>query len=161
MSRRRGVALIELIAACLIFAVAMGAMLQAWRLCFSLSAQGREQALASQIARAELEMSKIQGFNNLPLGTLVNGSDPYTGKWTDPAKYYDIDGLELASTAPASARAFSCVRTGRDYGVLKASSGNTYTLASTTLRSVVVRVYRLADNSQLVRMGVHLTRGGV
>ncbi|HSI72111.1 MAG TPA: hypothetical protein VK934_02955 [Fimbriimonas sp.] len=160
MGRRRGIALIELIVACLIFALAMMAMFQAWRLCFSLSVEGREQALASQIARGELEMSKIQGFNNLPLGTL-SSSTAYTGKWTEGARYYDFNGVPLSSTAPASLRAYYSVRNGTDTDVLRSATGDSYTLATTSLRSVVVKVYRVLDSQQLVKMGVHITRGGL
>jgi hypothetical protein len=160
MTRRRGIALIELIAASLVFGLAMLAMFQAWRLCFSLSIEGKEQALASQIARGELEMSKIQGFYNLPIGTLA-AYNSYNGTWTEPEKYYDVNGLPLAATALASRRVYSSLRTGTDKGVLKSASGDSYTLASTTLRSVVVKVNRISDGAQLVRMGVHLTRGGL
>jgi hypothetical protein len=157
---RSGIALIELIAACVIFALAMLAMFQTWRLCFSLSIEGKEQALASQIARGELEVSKIQGFNNLPLGTLTS-STSYTGKWTEAARYYDANGVALASTAPSAMRAFYSVRSGTDSDVLRSATGDSYTLASTSLRSVVVKVYRVLDNQLLVKMGVHITRGGL
>jgi Tfp pilus assembly protein PilV len=162
VARRRGIALIELIAAAVIFGIATMAAFQAWRLCFKLSAEGKEMALASQIARAELEVSKIQGFNNVPIGTMVAGSNPATGTWTEATKYHDLNGLSLASGASEASRYFSSVRSVKDVGVLKSTSSvDTYALATTTLRSVIVKVTRVSDNTQLVRMGIHLTKGGL
>jgi hypothetical protein len=161
MARNRGIVLAELIVATLVFATAMLAGFQAWRLCFKLAAEGREAALSSQIGRAELEMTKIQGFNNLPIGSVTSATEPYTGEWTEAETYYDVNGLELADNAPVSSRYYSSVRKGTDTGVMINTTGTTYSLASTTLRSVVVQVKRVSDGAVLTNMGVYLTRGGL
>jgi hypothetical protein len=162
IKRQRGIALLELIIASVIFAMAMLGMFQAWRLCFSLSAQGKEEAVASQIGRAELELSKIQGFYNVPIGdSIVSGVAPYTGTWSEAAKYYDINGLPLDASAPAAQRIFSSERSGTDVGVLRVLDGSQYTLAPTTLRSVLVTVKRVSTGEKLRTMGLHLTRGGL
>jgi hypothetical protein len=160
--RQRGIALVELIIASVIFAMAMLGMFQAWRLCFTLSIQGNEEAVASQIGRAELEMSKIQGFWNVPIGSSVtNGVAPYSGTWTEAAKYYDANGTPLALGAPATQRIYWSVRSGTDIGVLRQLDGTAYTLAPTTLRSVSVTISRVSDGELLRKMGLHLTRGGL
>ncbi len=159
--RQRGVALVELVIASVIFALAMLGMFQAWRLCFSLATQGREEALASQIGRAEMEVTRIQGFDNVPLGEIVSGASPYRGAWTDAVRYYDTDGLALDSSAISSRRFFSSVRSGTDYGVLREQSGSKYSLAPSTLRSIVVTVKRVADGESIVTMGIHLAKGGL
>ncbi|MEZ0325269.1 MAG: prepilin-type N-terminal cleavage/methylation domain-containing protein [Fimbriimonas sp.] len=159
--RQRGVALIELVIASVIFAMAMLGMFQAWSLCFSLSTQGREEALASQIGRAELEISKIQGFDNVPLGTILAGYTPYRGAWSDTVRYYDVNGVALAAGAASNLRFFSSMRSGTDYGVLREQDGTRYRLAPTTLRSILVTVKRVAGNETLRTMGLHLTKGGL
>jgi hypothetical protein len=160
--RQRGVALVELVIASVIFAIAMLGMFQAWRLCFNLATEGKEEAVASQIGRGELEMSKIQGFYNLPIGSnVVNSTAPFNGTWTEADKYYDADGTALPSGAATTRRVYSSSRSGSDAGVLRVLDGTAYALAPTTLRSVVVTVKRVSDSKVLRTMGVHLTRGGL
>ncbi len=159
--RQRGIALVELVIASVIFAMAMLGMFQAWRLCFSLYAQGREEAIASQIGRAELEMAKIQGFVNLPKGALVGSGSPYRGTWTDAIRYYDDAGVELAAGASTNLRVFSSVRRGVDRDVLRLADGSGYALAPTSLRSILVTIKRVTPDETIRTMGLHLTRGGL
>lgn len=161
MHRRRGLALIELVAAATIFAVSMMAMFQVWRLCFGMSGEGRDISVASQIARTDLETVRLLGFTNLPLGKIVPNVTPLQGSWTNPVVYCDKDGNLLASGADASLRYYSLTRSGVDTAALLGKDGISYTLGLSSVRSVLASVTRLKDNKVMCTMGVKLVKGGL
>jgi len=158
MRKNSGIALIELLAAASVFVVATVSMFQVWRLCFGISDDARDTAVAGQIARRELEQYKALGFYNVQVGTL---SASNTGTWTASTKYFDRLATVVAENAEASKKTFSVVATGTDDRVLASSDGKTYSLDFNSLRTILVKVTRVSDSKVMYTMATQLTRGGL
>jgi prepilin-type N-terminal cleavage/methylation domain-containing protein len=166
--RNRGFTLIEGIVATFILAVVIVAMFGSWSACFSQSAQMSETTSSAQICQSELEMAKVFGAANLPLGTY--SSSTATGTWTGAyitstgwtsgaTAYFTFTGTQVASSSSTGAY-FSLQMTITDSNVL-AGTGTTYTLAQTSLRSALVTVKNIQTGAVDFTMATNLVQGGL
>jgi len=157
----KGFSLVEVLIAALVIAVGLAAVVSLWTTSFTQIEEARRQEVAAQLARHDLEKAKVQGFWNLPLGTLANVGGYQVGIWTGPIEYYDRSGNPLDFGDPEAARCFSLQRVVTDYSVAPAKESTQYILLfnSKRIARTVVRSY---SNGELrADMGMCLVRGGV
>jgi len=166
--RSRGFTLIEAVVATFILVVVVAAMFGSWSACFNQSAQIQEITGAANIAQSELEIAKVYGALNMPLGTYNSTTQtatwtgayiPATG-WTSGATaYYDYTGTQVASST-ATGAFYSLTVTVTDSTVLP-GTGSTYTLQQTSNRAVVATVSNLASGAVDFVMATNLVEGGL
>ena len=166
--RLRAFTFIEAIVATFIMVVAIAAMFATYMTCFKTSQAVTETTSAAEIAQAELEIAKVYGAANMPLGTYSSSTQtatwtgayiPSTG-WTSGAlAYYNYSGTQLASSSSAGAY-FSVSLTMVDSSVL-AGTGGTYTLQASSNRALVVTVTNIAKNVVDYTMATNLVQGGL
>lgn len=167
-SKLRGVALVELLAASLIVAVALGGLFALWTVAMAQIQRSHLLSISTQLARADLEKVKVQGFTNLrrPTGATfttgtrsIDGVARATAAWTGTMEYYDVTGALLTNGQPVASRRFTLVRYGLDVGVTVV--GSNYVLSPTALREVRVTVTDLRDAPSPLTMGTALVKGGL
>ena len=167
--RSRGFTLIEGIIATFILTIVVVAMFATWSACYKQSAKISEITEAANIAQSELEIAKVYGAANLPLGQYQSSSQtgtwtgayiPSTG-WTSGATaYYNYTGVQLASSnSPGVFFSVSMALT--DSSILANNSGNSYTLAPTSIRAAVVTVRNVSSGAVDFTMATNLVQGGL
>ncbi len=131
--------MIEGLVASMVMSVAVVAMFGSWSTCYQQSKSVAEVTGAAEIARAQLEISKMWGAGNVVTGTY--NSTTSTGTWTGAyvqgtgwvtggTAYFDVNGAPVAS-ATATGAYFSSVLSATDANVLQ-GTGTTYTIQSTS-----------------------------
>jgi len=127
-----------------------------------------EVTAAAEVAQSELEIAKVFGAANMPLGTYNSStqSASWTGAyipataWTSGATaYYSFSGSQLASSTTAGVF-FSVSLTMTDTSVL-AGTGGTYSLQTSTNRAIVVTVTNVATGAVDYTMATNLVQGGL
>lgn len=166
--RNHGFTLLEGVIAAFILAIVMAAMFAAWSTCFNESANITEMTSAANICQAELGIAGVYGSANMPIGTYSTTTSqgtwtgayiPATG-WTSGATaYFSYSGAQLASSASAGVF-FSLSVTVTDSSVLQ-GTGTSYTLAPTSLRSVVATCTRVSTGVVDFTMATNLVSGGL
>ena len=169
-NRRRGVSLIESLAAALVLSVATGGLFAAWGVGSRAIDGGRKLNVATGIGRGMVELSKAQGWARLtrPAGSsfaygtaTVDGIVVRTAVWTEPELFFDDRGAPLATNAPVASRRFGAVRAVSDVGVRLAVSGGGYVMNDNGMRRVVVTVRNVATSETLLIIGTQMAKGGV
>jgi type II secretory pathway pseudopilin PulG len=157
--QRRAFGLVELLVALVLFAVTTGTVALVSQAVMRAGDTSRVLEVAGITAHRDLEMAKITGWANLPLGTVQSTGARATGRWTGPIRYYDGQGVEVsASQAPQRAR-YRVQRFIDDDDV--SVWGTTYTLQPLTIRRVRAEVRRYPENSYLFTYGTLIVRGGI
>ncbi len=164
--RLRAFTFIEGLVATLIMVVAIAAMFGTYTTCFKTSAAVTETTSAAEICQAQLEIAKVYGASNMPLGTYSSTTKtatwtgayiPATG-WTSAGfAYYNFSGTQLASSTGAY---FKVQMTMVDSNVL-AGTGSTYTLQASTIRALVVTVTNISKGTVDYTMATNLVIGGL
>lgn len=157
--RRRGATFFELIIASLVTVVGVVGLFSLWTYSYAVIQSQRVIGVAGQIARADIEKAKVQGFWNLPKGVI--GQSKTTAVHTGPTEYYDANGQKLNVTAPNAESYYSLVRQVVDSNFLPLETGGTYTLTGVSLRTVRTTVRRVSDNVVMSTMGTNLAKGGL
>jgi len=161
MKRRknqRGLTLIELMAAALVLALGIAGMFGLWQYNFVNMQRTHQVGAAGQIARADIEAAKAQGFWNLPLGVI--NTTTKTALYTGPIQYYDAAGAPLTGGLPVASRYYSSQRTINDANYATTTSGG-YGITLETVRTVRCDVKRVSTNTVVYSMGTKLVRGGL
>jgi Tfp pilus assembly protein PilV len=154
MKKRHGLSLIELLMASLVAVLGVVGMFSSWGYCNRIIVGQRTTNMAYQLARADIERAKVLGFANLPLGTLDVAKT--TAVYTAPTEYFDASGAKLANSTGAY---YSVVRTVTDKQFLAA--GSTYSLLSTSIRTVKTKVSKVQGNAEVVTMATNVIQGGI
>lgn len=152
--KRKASSLIELLIALTVTAVGVVGMFSLYGYAQGLGQNQRISAMASQLARADIEKAKVLGFANLPVGT--TDFSRTKGVWTGTVEHFDADGAPLANSTGSF---YNLQRSIEDRGI--ASSGSTYTLKDSSLRTVKTVVKRTSTGEILVTMGTNLVKGGL
>lgn len=157
--KNKGATLIELMVASLVMVVGVVGLFSLWTYSYGVIQGQRVVGVAGQIARGDIEKAKVQGFWNLPKGTI--GSTKTTAVWTGPTEYFDVNGVKVQATAPNADTYYSLVRQVVDSNFLPLETGGTYALTGVSLRSVRTTVRRVRDNAVVSTMGTNFSRGGL
>ena len=135
---RRGLAMMDVLAATLIITVTMIGTLGIFFRILNLTSRTVEASTASNLARRTVEDAKVQGFDDLPDGTTT--------------KYYNLSGASLSSS------------TGSTFKVVMVVATDVYdpdgTPSDKALRSILVTVSRQSDSTALETTGTYLAKGG-
>jgi type II secretory pathway pseudopilin PulG len=158
MKKRKGVTLVELMAASLVLVMGIAGMFGLWQYNFLNMQRTHSVGAAGQIARGEIEAAKTQGFWNLPLG--VVDSVKKVAVNTDSIKYYDSSGVLLSGGLPVASRYYSSQRFITDSNYASTTGGG-YGITMETVRAVRCEVKRVSTGATLVTMGTKLVRGGL
>lgn len=151
--------MIELLVALVVFALTTGAVAVVAQSALIAADDARYMESAGVWANRDLEMAKITGWANLPLGTVTSSGTPATGQWTGSVRYFDFVGNEVTlAEAPTRAR-FTLQRIIDDVDVVV--SGTSYQLQPTTIRRVREVVRKYPGNTYLFTFGTNLVKGGV
>ncbi|RYG32222.1 type II secretion system protein [bacterium] len=136
-SRRRGITLIETMAAALIVTISMTGTVAVFFAVSTMTNRTSQSSVAVSIARRRIEEVRKLGFRtaDLPDGTTT--------------LYYDMNG-NGGVTTKTSAHAFSATTV-----VSTDGTGNA------ALRTVIVTIRRLSDNAVIETTGTYLAWGGV
>jgi type II secretory pathway pseudopilin PulG len=168
MRRGRGFTLIEGLVAAFIMAVAITAMFGAWSTCFHTTKLISETTSAAEVAQSQLEIAKVFGAANMPLGTYNSGTTnatwtgayiPSSGWTSGGLAYYDQSGNQLASSSSTGVF-FSASVAMTDSNVL-AGTGTSYTLQANTIRALIVTVRNVATGAVDYTMATYLVQGGL
>lgn len=170
MVARRAFTLIEALVSSLILAMAIAGMFASWSFLEVRYYRTREAVEAAQIGRSELEMAKVYGIDNLPIGTFNAGTqtgtwvgayDPTSGLWvTNGISYFDLAGNPLAGSN-SNGTDYKLQMTLTDYNVQLNSSGPGYTFDRTSKRTAIVTVTRTSDNVPIFTQGTTFAQGGI
>jgi hypothetical protein len=168
VDKRRGVSYLEALAATFVLAIGIGGMFGIWNMSMNSIHNSHEVNIAGELARANIETSKILGYTNLPYGTYT-GTVIYPpdtaatgyGTWTGTTEYYDATGAKQAIGSANSATRYSLTRTVTSYRVLPVQSSTAFSMTDNTVRVIRVIVNEYPANTQLVRMGHILVKGGL
>ena len=160
--------MLEALIATLVSSVAIVAMFASWGTCFKQSANTGKIVAAEEIARQQIEMSKVFGPANMPTGTYSSSTSagtwtgayiPATGWTTGGTAYYDANGNQLTSST-SSGVTYSASFTMTDTTV-QVGTGSTYVIQATSLRSGVVTVKLISTGATEFSMATNLVIGGI
>jgi Tfp pilus assembly protein PilV len=168
---KKGFALIEVLISNFMMAVCISGLAALWVYCLNQIKSSRELSVVGQLARAEVECAKVNGFPKLPQGTYRSGTgdalwwgsfdklgNSGKGRWAASTEgYYDANGQAVTSTTPTYS-----VRTQiQDVEINMNTGGTAYDLGSTARRTMTVTVKRLADGKLMYRMATEFAKGGL
>ena len=143
--RRRGIAFVEVLVASAILAVSLAGVASMWYFSYNMSTTTDTRGAAYAIGRHVLEEIKETGFRYASEGTTT--------------LYYDSNGGSASTTSSrSSAYQVTVVITSDKFST--STSGGTVP-ADDALRTVVLTVTRLSDNTTVYQTGTYLVRSGV
>lgn len=163
---RGGFTFVEILAAVLITAVGLVGIFSLFAFALGQIQNAHETTVAGQIARADLEKAKTQGFFNLPESstfTTLTYTRPDGAvsavRWTGPVSFYDSKGTRQNITAANDLTRFTLQRTVLEVGVVV--SGTTYDFRDGGQRIVTATIRRQPENEIMMSMATTLVQGGI
>lgn len=143
---RSGFSLLEVLVAAAVMGISLTALVGFFFFAQNLTDMTDDGSTANNLARKQVETIRALGFKFAPEGTLtayVNRSGGNAASTQQGDSYFRIDTVIASDRLAYNA------------------STNTYSVADLALRTVTVRVTRLADNRQFANLGTYLCRSGV
>jgi Tfp pilus assembly protein PilV len=145
-ANRRGITLVETLAAALIVSIAVGGAVSLYTSMLTLTKNTRDATTGAQLARHTTENIRMDGFTNAVDGTST--------------LYYGSAGTLSSASTTRSGTSYYSVTTTISTDKTQTSTTGTR-IAPLALRTVTITVRRLTDNSVLETWGSYLARGGV
>lgn len=144
--KKKGASYIEALVASLIIGLCLLAVLSLFGFSMTMIDKTGDEGVAYNLARRTLENARATGFSHLltPEGTTTT--------------FFDATGGSQSSTQTANHR-FRVRRTVTSDRYSDTSTGPRP--AADSVRTVVVEVHRVPENSLIERVGTHLVRSGV
>ena len=154
---QRGVHLVEVLVAGVIMSISLAAIVSMFLFSYRITQRSDDTSLAYNISRQELERIRAEGFKNTVLVRDGNGVVTSRGLDGTETLYFDSVGTKLANSSGAAYSVLISVTSDR----LDTLNGGGQRPADDALRTVLVTVTRLYDNTVVHREGTCLSRSGV
>jgi len=153
----RGVHLAEVLVASLILSVSLAAIVSMFVFGFKITQRSDDTSIAYNISRQELERIRSEGFKNTIIVRDSGGAVTSRGLDGTETLYFGSTGTKLVDSTGAAYSMSITVTSDK----LDTVSGGGQRPSDDSLRTVIVTVTRLSDNTVVHREGTCLSRSGV
>jgi Tfp pilus assembly protein PilV len=155
-SKKRGLGIVEVLVAGVIMAMSLAAIASMFSFGFRVTRRSDDKSVAYNISRKELERIRSEGFKNTIIVRNSEGVITSQGRDGSETVYYNTSGTKLSNSSGATYSVSITVTSDRSDTV-----GGVSRPADDALRTVLISVTSLADNTVVFSDGTYLTRSGL